>query len=633
MAFGIEQEQTDDALAELAEMSDDELEEFLASRSSGVTDGHLVELCEAYVDQAQEENRDRHKLDDILWEAHENKQREHEQKEDWQARLTTNEPFQTAIQAKALVREAVVDKPEWFYLDVPDSPDKLPKLKGAFWKDTLKYWTKKAKLPEKYADMTEMAFAVGMSHGLKAIWRVNDDGTEALRLKMIEPWKLWSDPDAAPRDPQSGLFKVHEEYIDYHELVEAGKQGRYVNIDRILQEPSDDYPMDQAKDRKKRGLGSWSRNRFRKQVRVREVWGDVLDHNGEMAIPNVRFTVANRTVIKRPTATIFPTLRWPIHQFAALPHLTNFHGVSLIEGMLKMWKLRNNLLCQTADNLNFILNTAYEVDSHKLVNPADTEIYPGAFKHIKANVTGPVYRPIESNKDFLPVVEQLLSITGNLYQNGVFVTELLKGEIGDRKDITLGEVQIKTQQGLGVFRSISKDVEGGGVQALEMIQEVLTTFWDPTDHPSYADVLGPKHTLILSFLQGLAPEDRIALMKQETEISIRGVSQLLQKAEILDRTLNWMKITADPRYAGYVKDYEVLQRSADQLDMTSTIKTPEDLQQEMQGNIPLPGQPFPTGPKGPIAPGTQPGDTGQQLVEAAMARAKVAASPGRGVPA
>src|SRR5574343_328809 len=76
-------------------------------------DGHLVEYVEECVRHADDVEQDRIKLDEHLWDAHESKMRELQTKDDWQAKLTTNEPFQTVIQAKMLVRKAIVDQPEW----------------------------------------------------------------------------------------------------------------------------------------------------------------------------------------------------------------------------------------------------------------------------------------------------------------------------------------------------------------------------------------------------------------------------------------------------------------------------------------------------------------------------------------
>lgn len=624
--FGISDAELYAQIADMRNMPDEELEQYFESQTDQLPDGHLVEYVEECVRHTERTEDDRMKLDEQLWEAHESKQREFAEKDDWQAKITTNEPFQTVIQAKMLVRKAIVDRPEWFDVTSPHKDDPFIMAKVNFWKDTLRFWAKRAKLTQLFPDMTEMGFSTGQSLAAKAVWSTDPDGTEGLRMVRIEPWKIRRDPDAISRDPQSGLYCIHQDWIDYHVLLEGEKAGQYINVKDALKDRGDTGTWDRRKERKQRGLVDYS-HKFRPQVFVREFWGAVLDHNGELVYPSVRFTIANRSVIKRVVETNFPRLRWPIHQFSPLPHIRNFHGYSLIEGMLKMWKFRNNILSMTADKLSFLLNGCYEVDEGKLINPADKELYPGCTKAKKFNAVGPAYTAIKMDADFLPAFETMMAGTGNLYQNGVFVTELLKGEMGERKDITKGEIEIKTQQALGVFEGIGHDVEYGAEQLIEMIQDVLTTYWDPWDSPSYLQVLGDKHKELLGQIALLSPEERVEAVKQETDIEVRGVSLLFKKAERLDQHINIVKITDSERFKNYAKDDVLIRGIADSLDMPDAIKTDEELMEEFQRQQALlASNPVVNGPPpvGPSPTGANPHmGTGGALADKAMAAAGV----------
>ena len=634
MAFGVDQTQIDEQLAAMRDMPNEELAQYAAEETAQLDDGHLVEYIEECVRQTEDTERDRMKLDELLWEAHENEMRELRLKDDWQAKITTNEPFTTAYQAKMLVRKAVVDKPDWFDCDSALKDDPAVAMKLTFWKDALKFWSRKVGVQEVFPDMAEMSFAMGVSLAIKVLWKVHEDGTEGPELVRIEPWKIRRDPDAMTRKPQSGLYCIHQDWVDYHVLLEGEKTGAYHNVRACLHEQeSDSTTYGRRDERKRRGLIDIT-NRFRPAVFVREFWGDILNHNGELVLSNQRVTIANRTVIVRPIATTFPSLRWPIHQFAALPHLRNFHGMSLIEGMLKIWKLRNNILNMTTDQLSHVLNAAYEVDEHKLINPADKELYPGAMKARKQNATGSAFNLIQTNTNFLPVSDKLLQITGNMWEKGTFVTELISGENpkgGTQR--TLGEIQIKTEQAMGVFEGISHDVEYGGEQALSMLQEVLTTYWDPWDHPSYIQVLGQKHAQILGTIAMMSPEQRIEAVRQDTDITIRGVSIIFQKAGLVDRLMNMVKLTEGQRFHLYAKDDVMIRKLADALDASETVKSEDEIMAElnqqasMTGQVDATGQPVAQPPMAG-AGNIPPGQLGNQLMEKAMASAKLTSIPG-----
>lgn len=579
-AFGVSDAELQAALAELQDLPEEELDAFFEDGTQELSDGHLVEYAEECVDHTEKVDKKRILLDEQLWNAHESEMAEMSQKEDWQAKITTNEPFQTVTQAKMLVRKAVVDKPEWFDVSTQLTDDPASKMKADFWQDSLRWWLKRAKFHQLFPDMNEMSFAIGISMAMKALWTTDQDGIEGLKLMLIEPWKIRRDIDAQSRDPQSGLYCVHQDWVDYHTLLEGEKNGFYQNVRDCLHDRAEEGTWNRGKERRKRGLVDHS-NRFRPQIFVREFWGGVLDHNGEMVYPKVRYTIANRTVISRPQPVKFPRIKWPIHQFSALPHLRNFHGYSLIEGMLKMWKFRNNILSMCADKLSFVLNGGYELDDSKLINPADKELFPGCVKNLKGGQRG-AYSLIPTDKDFLPVVDGLMNLTGNLFQNGVFVTELLKGENGTRNDITLGEVEIKTQQAMGVFEGIGHDVEYGGEQAIEMVQDVLTTYWDPNDNPGYMQVLGQKHAAIIGMISMMSPEQRIEAVKMETDIEIQGVSILFKKSALIDRLVNLVKLTDSPRFIQYAKDDVMIRKVADAMDVSEAIKTEEEMMIQMQ---------------------------------------------------
>ena len=580
MGFGVSDADLHATIEELRELPDEEFDELFEEETDQLSDGHLVEYAEECVRHTEAVEKKRLKLDETLWSGHENEMPEMALKDDWQAKITTNEPFQTVVQAKMLVRKAIVDRPDWINATTELTEDPIAMGKADFWQDSLRWWAKRVKLTHVFPDMTEMAFAIGTSLWIKALWSTNPDGSEGLKIVKGEPWKLRRDPDAMSREPQSGLYCVHQDWVDYHVLIDGEEKGYYQNVRNALHDKGDEGTWTRAKERRQRGLVDHS-NRFRPQIFVREFWGGVLDHNGEMVMPKVRFTVANRTVISRPKAVKYPKIKWPIHQFSALPHLRNFHGYSLIEGMLKMWKFRNNLLSMTADKLSFILNGGYEVDEGKLLNPADKELYPGCTKPVKLGQKG-AYNLIPTDPNFLPVFEQMMSVTGNLYQNGVFVTELLKGETGERKDITKGEVMIKTQQAMGVFEGIGRDVEYGGEQAIEMLQDVLTTYWDPGDSPSYMQVLGPKHAPMIQQIMMMTPEQRMQAMQFDTDVEIRGVSLLFSKSELVDRLINMVKVTDSPRFAPYAKDDVLIRKLADAMEASEAIRSDEEMQQMQQ---------------------------------------------------
>ena len=612
MALGVAQEEIVAKLEELDAMAEDERQQYTQDRIGQLSEGVLVEQVEECMKESTMATRARREMNKQLWNAYQNEMAEYATKDAWQAKIVVNDPFTACYQAKALVRKAVSDRNDYFDVQPPPERknDPLAMMKAKFWKDAMRYWTREAGFTPMFPDMTEMGFVLGLSLGAKVLWEEDEHGRSHLKFMRIKPWNLYYDPDREPRESQGGLYCIHEEWLDYHLLLEGQKNGLYQNVENVLREDAMDdgtgqYQADQYHGERRRD-GFYNRHSFRRAVLVREFYGDLLNHNGELVASKVRMVVANRTVIMPPTPFPLPTLRWPIHQFAPIPHMTKFHGISLVEGVLKIWKLRNNLLSLMTDNLNFTLNKSYEVDPNKLVDPADTEVFPGAIKRRKTNQQGPAYMEIAHDNN-LGEVSAIWALTDQQFQRGCFVTELIRGDIGSRR-ATAREVEIKTQQATGVFDSIGRDVEHGGVGLLKMIQEILATLWEPTDHPSHGGIV-EANAKYLEIWQFLSQEERAESVAMETDITVKGVSAILERANFIQRIRDAIEVsTVDPELAMYVDKQKVVKKYYEALDMADALRPEEEIKamQAQQGAGELPPGPGGLAPQPPQAPIGQP---------------------------
>lgn len=115
-----------------------------------------------------------------------------------------------------------------------------------------------------------------------------------------------------------------------------------------------------------------------------------------------------------------------------------------------------------------------------------------------------------------------------------------------------------------------------------MVQDVLTTYWDPNDNPGYMQVLGQKHAAIIGMISMMSPEQRIEAVKMETDIEIQGVSILFKKSALIDRLVNLVKLTDSPRFIQYAKDDVMIRKVADAMDVSEAIKTEEEMMIQMQ---------------------------------------------------
>jgi hypothetical protein len=94
---------------------------------------------------------------------------------------------------------------------------------------------------------------------------------------MVEPWKIHRDPDAISRQPQSGMYWIHQEYLDYWLLRKWMKDGRYVNVPTIAlgtpgTEPKFDPHMTREAVAARKGH-IIHRSKYRTLILTSEFWG------------------------------------------------------------------------------------------------------------------------------------------------------------------------------------------------------------------------------------------------------------------------------------------------------------------------------------------------------------------------
>jgi hypothetical protein len=289
-----------------------------------------------------------------------------------------------------------------------------------------------------------------------------------LEYCLVEPWKIHRDPDSMSRDNQSGMYWIHQEYLDWYILKEGEKNGQYRNVDRSIEEtPTTDddsfLTKDAIAERKKQ---IWKRSDFRKMVQVSEFWGTILGPKGDLLLPNARYTVAGGRVIRLPEKNNYPTLRWPGCAFSPMPDLLCFGGRGLLEGILTVWEAMCNIMCLHQDYLLWIVNPMHEINIDALDNPADVKTYPG--KEYLTRDTAHGQQAVRSVQRRFVTNEILANLQyhDQNFQRGSLVTDSVQGLPGFRKDITYRESAQNLDQALGVYSLMGENIESGAIAAI-----------------------------------------------------------------------------------------------------------------------------------------------------------------------
>jgi hypothetical protein len=525
-----------------------------AAQTLGVEDPDvIIDYCHDCITLAEQSTKETRFMWDELLKGYAGKI-DYSDKQEWQAKVTTGDLNSTVKQGVAVIRKAL-RQPDWYSIDPVGEEDKIL---ADFLRQSFDFWLnpEHARFDTEFCDATELAFAIGQSHEIIPQW-VNGHG---LVLTRVPPWQIFRDPDAVPRDPQSGDFWAHMEWMDLWKVKKLGENPRYVRLDEVTANESAWGTENQDK-RARRKNQYYQRTPSRHAVRVIEQWGVILDKQGELLLDNARFTIAGDVLIRNPESNPFVNLRWPGISFSPMPDLFGYEGHGIIETSYMLWLLTCNLMSLHVDDLSWRVNKMWELSRMSLEDPSDVSIYPGKLllRSHEAAPGQPVAKEVYTNPSSTTETLATLQHWDQRRENSSFVNQFVAGQRGTRTQITKGEVELKTAQSMTIFDSLGQDIEEGAVNVLKAVKEVLLLSWSNYSSPSIERVF-PNNQTALAFAE-MPPEVKKELLRANCDIKITGISKELKNSELLPR-LQWLMSQALSEVFGkYVKPYQLLKRA------------------------------------------------------------------------
>ncbi len=520
-----------------------------ADAYAGENEKHFADYARDCIEQSRKAMHEVRRIQSVLYDMYLEKEPSfYADKEDWQNRIVVPKPFGAVQFGMAAVKKAF--QPRFLSID-----NYTNKASAEFWEKlmTFQHNEQHARFRQVFTIASGMGLAIG--HSLEMIPRwVKGKG---LQYTLVEPWKIDRDPDAITMDPQSGMFWIHSEWVDYFVLKEGEKKGIYHDVDRAKDHGGSSIANDgltKEELKLKRGY-IHQKSKFRKLIFTSEFWGTVLDPRGEVLLPNGYYTVAaGLHVIKKPRMTGFHNIRWPGMSFSPLPDFLRFGGRGLLEGVKSLWEYMCNMMCLHADYQTWIVNPETEINVDALVDPTDVERWPGKTYLTKNTLSGnQVVRTTDRRfitNDILPN----LAYADQNFQRGTFINDAIQGLPGYRKDMTWRESQMLLEQALGVFGLIGENSEWGAVDSLKAsadvvranisIQELREVFGKEADQ--FIDLESPTGTgLSLPVLDG--------------SFHISGLSTIAKEAETIKAIAEQFAPMAErPPWAKYMNPYQIL---------------------------------------------------------------------------
>ena len=389
-------------------------------------------------------------------------------KESWQSRTVLPKPNIYIMAFLAIIRKAFDPQ----FLSIENEQDKVS---ADFIRKLMSLMMAKSfsSFAISFTDATQMGAAVGQSMEMIPMWRSG----QGPYWDLIEPWKIHRDPDSLSRQPQSGLYWIHQEWLDYHDLRKMEKNGVLQNLQDCgpggqWGNPSADTNIEPSELKRRRDM-LYQQSSFRTKVLTSEFYGTILDRRGEELLPNSTYWVVADRVVKLPKISQYPTLRWPGTSFSPLPHLLRHDGRSLLTGLKSLWYAMCNLFALHIDNLNWTVNPQKEIDLSSLVDEEDLDDYPGKVYLTRGTAQGQqAIRTIDRKSSTSDILANL-KFGDQVFQNGGPVTYSQQGLPDYRAEVTARESAQNLQQSNTVMSLVAGNLDDGALSAIEALYETV----------------------------------------------------------------------------------------------------------------------------------------------------------------
>jgi hypothetical protein len=430
---------------------------------------HFVKFGESCVQASVDAMRDIRYEQQECWDVFNEKEPpNYAKKEAWQSRVIVPKPYITVQTFLSVIRKAFDAE----FLSVENEQNEedaefVQKLMG------LMLSRAHSNFAINFTDATGMGGAIGQSMEMIPQWIPG----KGLEYVLAAPWNIHRDPDAISRQPRSGMYWIHQEYIDYYILKDGEKDGLYQNIppmgpgskwgDPIANPDLTPEEINRRKDM------VWHRPGYRSMCLTSEFWGTVLDRKGELLLPNATFTWVGDRVIREPKASPYPTLRWPGTGFSPLPHLLRFDGRGLIQGIKSLWYFMNSLFCLHADNLNWIVNPPTELDISSLVDQTDIDNYPGKQYLTRGTTSGNQAFRVGERRSQTGDILANMNFADQRFDGGTGITPTMQGLPGYRAEVTARESAQNLDQSMLLVGLMGRNLEDGALHAIQAGYETV----------------------------------------------------------------------------------------------------------------------------------------------------------------
>jgi hypothetical protein len=276
------------------------------------------------------------------------------------------------------------------------------------------------------------------------------------------------------------------------------------------------------------------------EVKLLEYYGPVVK-DGKVLTSHAHIICTEGDIVLKKANNVYWHKKAPYIAWSPLMVPFRADGSGLIEQVRDILKNLNRLANFSIDTLLFRLLPMFEVVPEVYENPEDFEtgIVPG--KIFRRNLTTPQLQGIKpiQTEDISQGTVQVSAILDRSFQEGALVTEAQQSIPRYRGAQSATETQIMQQNQDSFFGGLAANIENNAMKPLvDMCGDLILQFLVTTNDPRVAQVLGVDAEVFA----GLSREDIMAMIHDEYTLTVTGLTNQLQKAEMVQNLVQFMNL-------------------------------------------------------------------------------------------
>ncbi len=361
----------------------------------------------------------------------------------------------------------------------------------------------------------------------KKILIKKEDKVWELEISLVRQEDYFPDPTG------NGLYEMQDIYMDYHEVLALSEGKNAIYDKEVVKKLSGSYPSQAAESEyaKSRETGQMpAHNGYRKQVKLTEIWGNILDENGELIYENVVTTIANdQFVIQKPTPNPYWHGESPFVVTPIIPVPHSVWGKALMDAPSMLNRASNEMFNLILDGGMMSVHGIKQLRKNYLEDESQVEdgIEPGTT--LTVNSSMPPGSQVLERVDTATVPADGLNVLNLLNQefNASALTNDLRMGVASFRAVKATEVAEASQTITSMFSGMAKNIEFSFITPiLEKSWKVCAQHMNDIDSNEIKALLGER---VAATILAMGQEEVFAETVQGCKFQTFGISATLNK--------------------------------------------------------------------------------------------------------